>query len=114
MALYAIVIVATISIAALAFVLSRIMMRRQQRPTPPGVYEDEARIDEEKPELPDMIRTFATRWPPVWPTLPVLYELTPSALASWVACCDVNNAVHGNPDWVSASQTFAFGTTMTL
>jgi len=56
MALYAIVIVATISIAAIAFVLSRIMMRRQQRPTPPGVYEDEARIDEEGHSIRDALR----------------------------------------------------------
>jgi hypothetical protein len=56
MALYAIVIVATISIAALAFVLSRIMMRRQQRPTSLGVYEDEARIDEEGHSIRDALR----------------------------------------------------------
>ena len=56
MALYAIVIVATISIAALAFVLSRIMMRRQQRSTPLGVYEDEARIDEEGHSIRDALR----------------------------------------------------------
>src|SRR5206468_2753274 len=51
-----IVIVATISIAALAFVLSRIMMRRQQRSTPLGVYEDEARIDEEGHSIRDALR----------------------------------------------------------
>ncbi len=56
MPLYAIIIVATISIAALAFVLSRLMMRRQRGAAPPGVYEDEARIDEEGHSLRDALR----------------------------------------------------------
>jgi len=56
MPLYAIVIFATISVAVLAFVLSRIMMRRQRASTPPGVYEDEPRIDEEGHSIRDALR----------------------------------------------------------
>ncbi len=56
MPLYAIVILATISIAVLALVLSRIMMRRQRAVTPPGVYEDEPRIDEEGHGIRDALR----------------------------------------------------------
>ena len=56
MPLYAIVILATISIAVLAFVLNRIMMRRQRAATPPGVYEDEPRIDEEGHSIRDALR----------------------------------------------------------
>jgi hypothetical protein len=56
MPLYALVILATISIAVLAFVLSRIMMRRQRTATPPGVYEDEPRIDEEGHSIRDALR----------------------------------------------------------
>lgn len=56
MPLYAIVILATISIAVLAFALSRIMIRRQRRAAPPGVYEDEARIDEEGHSIRDALR----------------------------------------------------------
>jgi hypothetical protein len=55
MPLYAIVILATISIAVLAFVLNLLMMRRQ-RSTPPGVYEDEPRIDEEGHSIRDALR----------------------------------------------------------
>ena len=56
MPLYATVVLATISIAVLAFALSRIMMRRQRRAVPPGVYEDEARIDEEGHSIRDALR----------------------------------------------------------
>src|SRR5271167_325750 len=63
MPLYAIVILATISIAVLAFVLSRIMVRRQQRATPPGVYEDEARIDEEGHSIRDALRFMVGPFP---------------------------------------------------
>jgi hypothetical protein len=56
MPLYAIVILVTTSIAALAFVLSRMMQRREQRATPPGAYEDEARIDEEGHSIRDALR----------------------------------------------------------
>src|SRR3984893_13157853 len=56
MPLFAIVILATISISVLAFVLSRIMMRRQRAATPPDVYEDEARIDEEGHSIRDALR----------------------------------------------------------
>src|ERR1700693_5227689 len=56
MALYAIIILATISIAVLAFTLSRIMLRRQRSAAPPGVYDDEARIDEEGHSIRDALR----------------------------------------------------------
>jgi von Willebrand factor type A domain len=54
MPLYAIVMIAMASIAALAFVLSRIMTRRDA--PPPGVYEDEARIDEAGHSVRDALR----------------------------------------------------------
>jgi hypothetical protein len=54
MPLYAIVILAMASIAVLAFVLSRIMTRRDA--PPPGVYEDEARIDEAGHSIRDALR----------------------------------------------------------
>jgi len=63
MPLYAIVIAATISVALLAFVLSRIMMRRQRGATPPGVYEDEARIDEEGHSIRDALRFMVGPFP---------------------------------------------------
>jgi hypothetical protein len=56
MPLYAIIILATISIAALAYALSRIMTGRQRAAVPPGVYEDEARIDEEGHGIRDALR----------------------------------------------------------
>src|ERR1700693_5919641 len=56
MPLYAIVILATISIAVLAFLLNLIMMRRQRAATPPDVYEDEPRIDEEGHSIRDALR----------------------------------------------------------
>jgi hypothetical protein len=56
MPLYAIVILAIISIAALAYALSRIMMHRRRDAVPPGVYEDEARIDEEGHSIRDALR----------------------------------------------------------
>src|SRR5258708_222992 len=55
MPLYAIVILATVSIAVLAFVLNLIMTRRQRAATPPDVYEDEPRIDEEGHSIPDAL-----------------------------------------------------------
>src|SRR5579863_8614229 len=61
MPLYAIVIVALASIAALAFVLSRIMMRRNA--PPPGVYEDEARIDEAGHSIRDALRFLVGPFP---------------------------------------------------
>jgi len=63
MPLYAIVILATISIAVLAFGLSRIMMRRRQSVVPPGVYEDEARIDEEGHSIRDALRFLVGPFP---------------------------------------------------
>src|ERR1700739_4532177 len=56
MPLYAIVILATISIAVLAFLLNLIMMRRKRAATPPDVYEDEPRIDEEGHSIRDALR----------------------------------------------------------
>lgn len=56
MPLYAIVCLVTISIAALAYVLSRTMMRRRRDAVPPGVYDDEARIDEEGHSIRDALR----------------------------------------------------------
>ena len=54
MPLYAVVIIAMASVAALAFVLSRIMARRNAPPA--GVYEDEARIDEAGHSIRDALR----------------------------------------------------------
>src|SRR5512146_767214 len=56
MPLYAILILATVSIAVLAYALSRIMTRRQRAAGTPGVYEDEARIDEEGHSIRDALR----------------------------------------------------------
>src|ERR1700686_4119315 len=56
MPLYALVILATVSIAVLAFVLNLIMTRRQRAATPPDVYEDEPRIDEEGHSIRDALR----------------------------------------------------------
>ncbi len=63
MPLFAIVIVATISIAALAFVLSRLMMRRRRATVPPSVYEDETRIDEEGHSIRDALRFMVGPFP---------------------------------------------------
>ena len=63
MPLFAIVILATISISVLAFVLSRIMVRRQRAATPPDVYEDEARIDEEGHSIRDALRFLVGPFP---------------------------------------------------
>jgi hypothetical protein len=56
MPLYAIVILATVSIATLAFVLNLIISRRQRAAMPPGAYEDEPRIDEEGHSIRDALR----------------------------------------------------------
>ena len=67
MPLFAIVVLATVSISVLAFVLSRIMMRRQRTVTPPGVYNDETRIDEEGHSIPDALQvdtSFEGQWVP--------------------------------------------------
>jgi hypothetical protein len=56
MPLYAIVILATISIATLAFVLNLIISRRQRAAMLPGAYEDEPRIDEEGHSIRDALR----------------------------------------------------------
>ena len=63
MPLYAIVIVATISIAVLAFAISRVMIRRRRGATPPGIYEDEARIDEEGHSIRDALRFLVGPFP---------------------------------------------------
>ncbi|MGH7913399.1 MAG: vWA domain-containing protein, partial [Candidatus Binataceae bacterium] len=63
MPLYAIVILAVISIAALAFALSRIMMRPKRSAPLPGVYEDEARIDEEGHSIRDALRFMVGPFP---------------------------------------------------
>ncbi len=63
MQLYAIVILATISVAVLAFGLSRIMIRRRRNAVPSGVYEDEARIDEEGHSIRDALRFLVGPFP---------------------------------------------------
>src|ERR1700732_3289877 len=63
MPLYALVILATVSIAVLAFVLNLIMTRRQRAATPPDVYEDEPRIDEEGHSIRDALRFMVGPFP---------------------------------------------------
>src|SRR5260370_7658310 len=74
MPLYAIVILATISIAVLAFVLNLIMTRRQRAATPPDVYEDEPRIGEEGHSIRDALRFLIAPFP-LSIALPVLLLL---------------------------------------
>jgi hypothetical protein len=63
MPLYAIVILATISVAVFAFVLNLIMTRRQRAAKPSGVYEDEPRIDEEGHSIRDALRFLVGPFP---------------------------------------------------
>ena len=63
MPLYAIIILGLVSIAVVAFVLSRLMTRRERAAQPPGVYQDEARIDEAGHSLRDALRFLVGPFP---------------------------------------------------
>jgi hypothetical protein len=56
MPLYAIVCLVMISIGALAYALSRTVLRRGRDTAPPAAYEDETRIDEEGHSIRDALR----------------------------------------------------------